>query len=50
MIVEKLLFFGLNIDLRNSDGLILLMIVVVNGKLNVFSFLVERGLDLILKN
>lgn len=49
-VIEMLLFKGVEVDLRNSNGLMLLLIVVVNDKWNVFKFFMERGLDLILEN
>lgn len=50
VIIEKFLLFGFDINIRDNYGLILVIVVVVNGKLNVVCFLVERGVDLILEN
>lgn len=48
--VKYLLFFGYDIDLKDSDDRILLMFVVVVGDLCLFYFLIVRGLDFILKD
>ena len=49
-IIEKLLSLGLDIDSRRSAGTTPLMVAAVNGRLNAFNFLLERGSDPTLKN
>ena len=50
VIIEKLQFLGLNIDSRRSDGATPLMIAACHGRLDAFSFLIEKGSDPTLKN
>ena len=49
-IIEKLLSLELDIDSRISAGTTPLMVAAVNGRLNAFNILLERGSDPTLKN